>query len=209
MTDLIVRKEVYSPHDISRLSRQPMETVYNWIYRKEIRSFQVPGGHLRVHFEDLEKFFEERRFSVFFDQEKPFQKFRVLAVEDDQDLLEIVAELLHDNPRLEIRTEDRGFSAGLQVISWHPDLILLDFLMPGMSGFEVCKILMENPESRDIPVLAMTSLTAPENRKAVMEAGVSDFLGKPFQSDEFMKKVLKLLGVSPERHSVSSSPNPQ
>lgn len=201
------RKGVYSPYDISRLCQESVETVYNWIYRKEIPSFQVPGGHLRIQHDDLEKFVQERHYSVFFDHDKPFEKYRVLAVEDDQDLLDIVAQLLHEDPRLEIRTEDRGFSAGLQVISWHPDLILLDFLMPGMSGFEVCKVLRGNPEIRDIPVLAMTSLATPENRRAVMEAGVSDFLGKPFHSDEFLQKIRNLLGIPAEVRTLPSTPS--
>src|SRR3989338_8193435 len=99
------KKEVYSPYDIFRICREPTENIYHWIYRKQIPSFQIPGGHLRVRHEDLQRFFESYRFPVLFDTDKPFEKFRVLAIEDDHDLLEIVAHLLEEDPRLEIRTE--------------------------------------------------------------------------------------------------------
>lgn len=194
----IARKEVYSPYDISRICQEPIANIYHWIYRKEIPNFEIPGGHLRVRHEALENFFKARQIPVSFDHDKPFEKFRVLIVDDDQDMIEIVAKLLEEDPRLEVRMETSGFSAGLHVSSWHPDLILLDFLMPGMSGFEVCRLLRENPESRDIPVVATTSLETPENRQAVMEAGVSYFLGKPFQSEVLMQKVRQMLGISAE-----------
>ena len=70
--------------------------------------------------------------------------------------------------------------------------------MPGLNGFEVCKKIREHPETRDIPVLALTSLTTFENRKAVMDSGVSDFLGKPFYSESLLRKVRVLLGLESE-----------
>ncbi|MCM8776590.1 MAG: response regulator [Candidatus Omnitrophica bacterium] len=210
----IPKKEVYSPYDISKICQVALSDVLQWIEQARLSFFVVPGGHKRIRHCHLEKFLTENHYPVPQNWNETFEKFRVLVVEDDQDLLEIVAELLHEESRLEVRTEDHGFSAGLQIASWHPDLILLDFLMPGMTGFEVCKRLRKNSEIQDIPVLAVTSLATVENKRAVMESGVSDFLGKPFHSEELLNKVRILLGMStngvyqPESGS-SHSRNPQ
>lgn len=189
------KKEIYSPYDIASICQTGVENVLNWIQDGKIIYFQIPGGHCRVAHDSLERFLEDNRMLKPESWNGSVEKFRVLVVEDDRDLLEIIGELLKNEMRLEVRTEDNGFNAGLQIASWHPDLILLDFVMEGMNGFDVCKKLRENPETIDIPVLALTALTSPENRRAVLNCGVSDFLGKPFSSEDLLKKVRSLLGL--------------
>jgi excisionase family DNA binding protein len=192
------KKEVYSAYDISRLCPASLDHIYRCLDEGLLEFFKITGGHRRIPHSSFEKFISENHYPI-----PPFTsnadvKYRVLIVEDDPDLLEIIGELLNDEPRLEVRKEDNGFNAGLQIASWHPDLILLDFIMPGLNGFEVCKKIREHPETRDIPVLALTSLTTFENRKAVMDSGVSDFLGKPFYSESLLRKVRVLIGLESE-----------
>ncbi len=187
------KKEVYSPYDIAKLCDADLREVLRWLADGRLQSFEIAGRHRRVSHRELEKFFIENRIPA--DSDGSEAKYRVLVIEDDADLLEIVGELLRDEPRVEVRIEDNGFNAGLQIASWHPDLILLDFVMPGISGFEICKKIRENNQTRDIPVLALTSISSYENRKAVMDSGVYDFLGKPFHSEMLLKKVRILLGL--------------
>lgn len=192
------KKESYSPYDISKLCSAAPEVIFQWIERQKIPHFKVPGGHPRVAHEDLKKFFAQEGIAGPPGWEDDAAKYKILVVEDDPDLLEIVGELLKDEPRADVRLEDDGFSAGLHIAGWHPDLILLDFIMPGLNGFSVCKKIRENQDTKDIPVLALTSLSNIENRRAVMECGVSDFLGKPFHSEVLLKKVRTLLGLERE-----------
>ncbi|MBI3317065.1 MAG: response regulator [Candidatus Omnitrophica bacterium] len=192
---LFRKKEFYSPRDIALFCSVEPSVVEGWLDAKRLSFVVLPGFHRRVPHAVLEKFMVSQGF------EKPacwlgeFSKFRVLVVEDDQDLLEIMGDFLVDELRLEVKRETNGFSAGLQIASWQPDLILLDFVMPEVSGFEIMKKLKENPETCDIPVLAVTSLKGEDQRQAVLNAGVSDFIGKPFYSEEFLKKIRTLLGI--------------
>jgi len=189
------RKEVYSPSDISGICGVAFDEVCQWIKKGELPHLKIPGGHFRVRHDALNGFMDQKGMAKPDGWEGLPEKFRVLIVEDDSDLLEIIAEVLKDEPMLDIKTESSGFTAGLQIAGWQPDLLLLDFLMPGVSGFEICSRLREGPQTRDLPVLAVTSLTTDECRKAVCDSGVSDFLGKPFHSDALLEKVRILLGV--------------
>ena len=188
------RKDVYSPYDMAEVCGVDFEAVRDWFAHKRLPFFEIPGGHYRVTHADFEKFLEGTKLPKPEGWEGEGTKYRVLVVEDDQDLLEIMGDFLVDELRLEVRKENNGFSAGLLISSWRPDLILLDFVMPGMNGFEICRKLRENPKTQDIPVLAVTSLKAFENKKAILESGVSDYIQKPFHSEDFLRKVKTLLG---------------
>lgn len=190
----LTKKVVYSPYDISKLCRVDPPTITQWFNEGKLRYFLVPGGHPRLLHSDLEKFLAEQHLPEP-DWDKTDEKFRVLVIEDDPDMLEIIGDLLREEPSLDIRKEDNGFNAGLMIANWHPDLILLDFVMPGLSGFDVCRKIREHADTKDISVLALTSLSTFENKKAVMNSGVSDFLGKPFHSEVLFQKVRLLLGM--------------
>ena len=77
----------------------------------------------------------------------------------------------------------------LQVQQERPDLILLDVMMPVMDGFEVCKILKDNADTRLIPVVIMTALGQVEDRIKGIEAGADDFLTKPVHRDELLARI--------------------
>lgn len=190
-------RDVYSAYDMSLICGVDIEVAKEWIFKGEIPSFKVLGGHLRVKSEDLEAFLEKKNMPRPDNWTQKNNRYKVLLVEDEVDLLDIVGELLKEDERFEVDTEASGFGAALKIARWHPDAILLDFLMPGMDGFEVCKKLRRDPLTNDIPVIATTSLSRPENKEAVLKAGVSVFLGKPFQSDKMLQTVRQSLGIEP------------
>ena len=197
----ITKKEIYSPYDLSHIFRVNQDTIQSWLKERRMESFRVPGGHLRVTHQSLEIYMKLNHYPEPENWDGKVEKFKTLVVEDDGDLLETMAELLEEEPRLEVKTENNGLSASLQIASWHPDLILLDFVMPGMDGFDICKKIRGNLDTKDIPVLAVTALSNFENVKAVFDTGVSDFLEKPFYSEGLLSKVRGLLGISLIHHA--------
>ena len=106
-----------------------------------------------------------------------------------------MAELLQDDERFEMLMEQNGYSGVLNIESLKPDVILLDFLMPGMTGFEVCQELKKSEKTQDIPILALTSLSRFEDKRAIFKSGVSAYVGKPFESRVLLKTVRELLGL--------------
>jgi CheY-like chemotaxis protein len=80
-----------------------------------------------------------------------------------------------------------------QVVAFQPDLILLDIMMPKLSGFEVCKILKDEPATHDIMILMVTALNEPGDIERAVLAGCDDFLSKPINKLELRKRVENML----------------
>ena len=93
----------------------------------------------------------------------------------------------------EIRIAADGEETLGKVQQWQPDLILLDIMMPKISGFEVCKRLRADPATRDIAVLMITALDQPSDIERAVEAGTDDFLTKPINKTELLLRVRSLL----------------
>ncbi len=94
-----------------------------------------------------------------------------------------------------VRTASDGVAALAEVASFQPDLVLLDVMMPGMSGFEVCRKLKANPETRLIPVVLVTALSVSEDRILGLDVGAEDFLSKPVVRSELLARVRSLLRI--------------
>jgi len=112
----------------------------------------------------------------------------ILIVDDFDDNLEILGDLLAVNG-YEIRTARNGEAALKQVQDYRPDLILLDILMPGMNGFEVCARLKADDNTRDIPVIFVSSLTDVSSKVTGFKVGGVDYINKPFQRAEVLVRV--------------------
>ena len=113
---------------------------------------------------------------------------KILVVDDEVDNVRVLEALLLRRG-YEVVKARNGAEALQQVEREQPDLILLDVMMPIMDGFEVCKILKDNPETRLIPVVIMTALGQVEDRVKGIEAGADDFLTKPVHRDELLARI--------------------
>ena len=112
----------------------------------------------------------------------------ILIIEDNPSNLKVIVAYLEetDFDCMVARTGERGLElAGLEP----PDLILLDVLMPGIDGFEVCRRLKADETTRNIPVLFMTALTSVEDKVKGLEAGGVDYLTKPIQQEELLARI--------------------
>jgi len=93
----------------------------------------------------------------------------------------------------QVATAQDGFEAIRLAISWQPDLILLDVMMPDMDGFEACRRLKANPETLHIPVVMVSALDDPAERLQGLEAGADDFLPKPVEYDTLLARTRSLV----------------
>src|SRR5262249_4752331 len=117
---------------------------------------------------------------------------RILIADDDPQGVGVVEAYLSAS-EYEIRTAADGDQTLHQVSNWHPDLILLDIMMPRISGFEVCKRVRANPATRDTAVLMITALDQPTDWERAVEVGADDFLTKPINKAELLLRVRSLL----------------
>jgi len=112
----------------------------------------------------------------------------ILCVDDDHDILKLVERLLtrHD---YNVTTVDSGEKALLEIDKSKPDIVLLDIMMPGMDGFEVCSRLQKNEETAYIPVIFVTALGGEQDKGKACSAGAVDYLVKPIQEETLIQKV--------------------
>ena len=116
----------------------------------------------------------------------------VLVIDDEKDLLELVRYNL-EKEHLDVITASDGQS-GLEIGLKHkPDLVLLDLMMPGMSGYEVCKELRNNPRTRALPIIMLTAKAAETDKIIGLELGADDYVTKPFSVRELVARVRAVL----------------
>ena len=113
---------------------------------------------------------------------------KVLVVDDDPGMREVLESILVLENTL-VYTAVDGKDAVQKTLALNPDLILLDVNMPKLNGLTFCKAIRAGKETRNIPVIIITSLTAPGRLEECMEAGADDFLGKPFAMMELLIRI--------------------
>ena len=118
----------------------------------------------------------------------------VLLVDDNQQNLELILAYLDDLGCRTITAVD-GVEAMRMVEQERPDLVLLDVMMPRMSGFEVCQKIKSDPATRDIAVIMVTALNEVPDYERAVESGTDDFLSKPVNKIELLTRVKSLLRV--------------
>lgn len=120
------------------------------------------------------------------------ENYKILIADDNQSNVELLEAYLAD---VECETEVavNGQDTLDKVAQFHPDLILLDVMMPKLSGFEVCKKLKEESATRNIMILMVTALNELGDIERAVEAGTDDFLSKPVNRIELIKRVQNML----------------
>lgn len=124
--------------------------------------------------------------------DRQFASCHVLIVDDNPQNVELLEAYL-SGLRCRVSSASDGLEAISAVQQEPPDLILLDVMMPRLSGFEVCQRLKSDPATREIPVLMVTALNEVGDVERGAEAGTDDFLSKPFNKIELLTRVRTLL----------------
>ncbi len=117
---------------------------------------------------------------------------KILVVDDDIDSLKLIGLMLQRNG-YEVIAANAGNQALTRAASDHPDLIILDIMMPDMNGYEVSRRLRRNPETQNIPIIMFTAKTLIDDKVAGFEAGADDYLTKPTHPAELASRVKAIL----------------
>lgn len=122
------------------------------------------------------------------------EKASILVVDDTPDNLSLMSGLLKD--RYRVKVANNGEKA-IKIVQGDspPDLVLLDIMMPGLSGYDVCQILKADPATRDVPIIFLTAMTATEDEKKGLEMGAADFITKPVNPPIVLARVATHLQI--------------
>ncbi|HEY9713946.1 MAG TPA: response regulator, partial [Chroococcales cyanobacterium] len=132
---------------------------------------------------------------------KTASKQKVLTVDDDEVLTNFIAGILSTNG-LAVRTLNKPILILEVMQEFKPDLVLLDVMMPGLSGYDVCRMLRASEEFGSVPIIFITSKSDREGRAAAFQAGGDDFLSKPVLAEELTARVLSQLELAVSRKKV-------
>ena len=127
------------------------------------------------------------------DKDTPIAKSRVLYIEDTPTNVKLMRLILKRLPSVELldaHTAELGIPLAKEN---HPDLILMDSDLPGMDGITALKVLRQDPETRDIPVIAISATVMPHDLERIQQAGFDDILSKPFNIQEVPGLLVKYL----------------
>ena len=119
-------------------------------------------------------------------------KQKILVVDDDKAILEMVKFAL-ESEGFEVATATDGDEALNKVSKEKPDLIILDVMMPGIDGFEVCRHLKFDPQYQNVPVIILTAKTEDIDKMTGLEIGADEYITKPFDTKQLIKSVEETL----------------
>jgi len=122
-------------------------------------------------------------------------EFTILAIDDDPLVLKLIeASLLKDNYKILFAPNgEEGLKMAEEIV---PDLILLDVVMPGIDGFDVCASIRKNERIQHIPIIILTALDDRDSKIQGLEAGADDYICKPFDKIEFRARVKTVTRIS-------------
>jgi excisionase family DNA binding protein len=179
------QKTHLTPNEVAELLMVNPVTVRQWAARGLLRSLTTPGGHRRFLLSDVEEFARSRGATPV--ARKSGRPDRILIVDDDPNVSRLIAGLIQErDARVETEIANDGFEAGVKVESFRPHALVLDLMMPGMDGFEVCRRLRARPTLNHIRIVAITGFPSPENVDRILAAGADACLPKPLDSERLL-----------------------
>lgn len=182
-------KPYLSPKEVATMLRVQPVTVRAWAQSGQLPALTTPGGHRRFLPKDIARFAAARGVRLDPDDRLDITP-KVLVVDDERPVANYLAEFLNAHGAHTAIAYD-GIDAGRKVQTFAPDFILLDLMMPGLDGFEVCAQVKADPATRDIRIVAMTGVYTREYSLQVTAAGAEHCLPKPLDHD----RLLQILGL--------------
>lgn len=174
----------------------PTKTVINWIDEGSLKAVKTADGHRGIKREELEQFLRKKGLPLP-ENPAPGVRKKILVVDDDRIIVEtIVQSLEEDDHGYEIISAADGFEAGLQIGHFQPDLLILDIMMPDINGYEVCRKIKTDPESKDTKIIVLSAYLDEESFRKMEEYGADACFSKPLPLSQLKAEVAKMLGLA-------------
>jgi excisionase family DNA binding protein len=190
----MARRSFFTTFEISQICGVNPTTVQNWVKGKKLRAFQTPGKHRRVRREDLIAFMKKFGMPIPADliQDPPL----IMVVDDEVDVADMLEALMKSGDQgVNVVKAQSGIEALLLIGERKPDLLILDLMMPGMNGLEVCQKLKMKPSTQSIKIVAITGDHSAEVENRIRNTGADLFFTKPLEVVGFRDECFKLLNL--------------
>ncbi len=186
-------KSVFTTGEVAQVCGISQQTVIRCFDNGMLRGFRVPGSKFRrIPRESLVQFMKDHGIPI---AKLQTDRKKVLIVDDQKDIVEMLAAVLTRDGRFEVRTASNGFDAGAMTKDFRPDLILLDYMLPDINGNVVCQRVRQDKDLAATKIIIISGAVHPEEFKALLAAGADDFVKKPFEIDRLIARMVELVAV--------------
>lgn len=177
-------------NEVARLCQVSQGTVIRWIHEGKLSASLTAGGHNRIRQADLVELLRTLRLPIPSELSMKEQELKVLIVDDEPEIRNIIRWMILQNiTTARIEEAEEGFIAGWKTHCLRPDLVMLDLMLPGLDGFQVCEFIRRFPELKSTKIIAMSAFSDPEMEKRILGLGADDFLIKPFDLETLRLKI--------------------
>ena len=197
MSNMAAKRNL-STFDVAGILEVDPGSVANWIDGGLLKAHRTPGGHRRVAVDDLVKFLRDHNMPV--PEGLVSKGVSIVVVDDEPPMTRMIAQAIQaEHPDYAVAEAQDGFRAGSLVTMLRPDVVLLDLRMPGMDGFEVCRLIKSNEATAHATVIAMTAYPTDEARLRILECGAAMVLTKPLDMAVLMGHIEAALARARKR----------
>jgi excisionase family DNA binding protein len=180
-------KELFTTGEAAEICRVSQQTIIRCFDAGRLEGFRVPGSKFRrIPRESLIKFMKASAIPL---DGMETGKKKVLVVDDDAEIVDLMVEVLSRDGRFDVKTATSGYEAGIQTQRFRPDCILLDYMLPDVNGNVVCHTIRKNPEFENIRIIIVSGVIKQDEIDQLLKSGAQDFVKKPFDINELVKKI--------------------
>ena len=184
-------KQVFTTGEAAHICKLSQQTIIRCFDSGKLQGFRVPGSRFRrIPRDGLMSFMREN--DIPFDRLEG-NKFRVLVVDDDPQIVELFVDVLSQNRRFEVKTAATGYDAGVVSEQFKPHLMILDYMLPDINGNVVCKTVRENAILSDMIIIMVSGVVNQDEIDGLLAAGANEFVKKPFNIQKLLDQIYDLL----------------
>ncbi|MBN1853854.1 MAG: response regulator [Pirellulales bacterium] len=186
-------KTVFTTGEAAKICKVSQQTIIRCFDSGQLKGFRVPGSRFRrIPRDQLYAFMRDNGIPT---DALDSGKRRILVVDDDEQLVELICDQLERDGRFEVRSVNNGFDAGMTVKEYRPDLIILDVMLPDINGKEVCQRVRSEKSMDEIRIICISGMVEDDKIQELHSAGANDFMRKPFDIDILIERVCHLLDM--------------
>jgi len=186
----MARRDVLSTWEAGKYCNLSPYTIRHWVNSGQLKAYTTPGGHRRILRQDLDDFLKAHRMPMPADFREGKRRFLALVPEELGGLPDLLESW---SPDLEARATSSPFEAGLALVSYAPDVFLVDLDDPRWDGVSVCRLAHDSPQVSHVRFTALTRHAAVEPFEALQQAGVLAIFSRPIDPDELFRFLRKQL----------------
>jgi len=199
MVSAMSTKTVFTTGEAAKICKVSQQTIIRCFDNGSLKGFRVPGSRFR-------RIPRDQLFAFMRDNGIPTDalesgKRKVLIVDDDEELVELLVDSFLRDGRFELKTANNGFDAGMLVKEFRPDLVVLDVMLPDINGKEVCQRVRSDSTLEMVKIICISGMIEQDKIADLRASGANDFMNKPFTVDKLLDRCCDLLDI--ERAVVS------